>query len=664
MINMEWKGFRPMLLSNDEKDLESLDYVNNSYSISPKMDGCFIGSTKIQTDEGLLKIKDIVDNHMDVSVLSFNEKNSKLEYKKVVNWFNNGIGKKSDYTRLSIGRSKITCTHNHKILTNTGWKRADEIVDGDVGFKRTLNSHQKSLILASLLGDGCVAFEKRHENGGYRLIISNKEEEYVKHKLDCIGVSYVISSRISGFGTKMFVGTTCVMNDYDFNFKKINDHIKFIKDSYMTSELMSSLMTPEAVSLWIGDDGSLVNNNGNPETPRYSIHTEGHSKEQVKEFVKFFNQLGMSPSVYKNKKVKSNGEFLMFTTSDTFKLMDYIKDCSFKGKEYKLIGKYVEPTTLDIIQEKISVISNPSVRVFDKYDIEVEDNHNYIAENIVVHNCRVEITNEGLFGRSLKKIPNERLQEKYKQLCESLDEGEILEGEIWSPKMPCREIAGLCNRLDKSSKDNSIPEHLEIYLFDMYDESYMEKMDHRMRVDTLRVMFPIKDLKSLKIHVVEDTNVLSYSDVSEMYNIYIRQGFEGAVLFNNDSLYKKGRVTIKQDIAYKIKPHKEEDLLIIGVTERFINTNESNKNELGRSFKRNTKDDKQPTGIAASFECRLDNGIITKVAITGTEAFRKEIWDNKADYIGRWAVVLSMDFGVKDKPRHPRLTGIKEKIEK
>jgi hypothetical protein len=42
-----------------------------------------------------------------------------------------------------------------------------------------------------------------------------------------------------------------------------------------------------------------------------------------------------------------------------------------------------------------------------------------------------------------------------------------------------------------------------------------------------------------------------------------------------------------------MKPFKEDDLKIIDVTERMENTNESQINELGQSYKRNTVDAKK-----------------------------------------------------------------------
>ena len=101
------------------------------------------------------------------------------------------------------------------------------------------------------------------------------------------------------------------------------------------------------------------------------------------------------------------------------------------------------------------------------------------------------------------------------------------------------------------------------------------------------------------------------------------------MLMDGRKKYKQGRVTINQHIGFKMKPHNELDLPILGVTERFLNLNESETNELGQSFKRNTVDAKEGTGIAATFICQLPNGETTKVTITGIESARREIWQNQ-----------------------------------
>lgn len=267
---------------------------------------------------------------------------------------------------------------------------------------------------------------------------------------------------------------------------------------------------------------------------------------------------------------------------------------------------------------------------------------------------RTEISNEGLLGRSLKRLRNVKLQNYFEEVYENLPDGIILEAEIHSNSLPCRLIAGICN-----SDDKDILEDLKLYIFGIFDtdKTFEERISFLKEVEK-------QYLKGDRYEIIEQVKITSAEHAQEFFDNAIAKGFEGVVLMDGTKKYKQGRVTILQHIGFKIKPHNELDLPILGVTERFLNTNESQKNELGQSFKRNTVDAKQSTGIAATFICQLPNGETTKVSLTGDEAFRRDIWNNKESYIGKYAVVKSMAYGVKDKLRHPRLLDIKEQVEK
>jgi len=267
---------------------------------------------------------------------------------------------------------------------------------------------------------------------------------------------------------------------------------------------------------------------------------------------------------------------------------------------------------------------------------------------------RSEISNQGLLNRSLKILRNTEVQKYFEDVYKNLPDGIVLEAEVHSNTMPCREIAGICNSLD-----HDVPKDLKLYIFGIFDieKTFEERIQLLKEVEK-------KYLKGDRYEIVPQILIVSSEDATNFYKETLEEGFEGIVLMDGRKIYKQGRVTINQHIGFKKKPHSELDLPILGTTERFLNLNESEKNELGRSFKRNTVDAKEGTGIAATFICQLPNGETTKVSLTGDEAFRREIWKNRDSYIGKYAVVKSMAYGVKDKLRHARLIKIKEKIEK
>lgn len=286
---------------------------------------------------------------------------------------------------------------------------------------------------------------------------------------------------------------------------------------------------------------------------------------------------------------------------------------------------------------------------FDLNDLDFTDMYISVKRDGV----RAVVTNEGLKGRSLKKFQNPHLQTFFKDVYEFLPDGVTLDAEIHVESLPCREIAGICN-----SKDKEIPDDMKLYFFGMFDDC----LNFLQRNIALTVIS--KDCMSGdRFEIIPQYSIESPERAQEFFEDALQKGFEGAVLMDGRKHYKQGRVTIREGIGYKMKPFKEEDLPIIGVTERLENLNESQTNELGQSFKRNTVDAKKETGIAAAFLCDMGDGVTTKVTITGDEAQRRHIWENQEKYIGMIAVVKSMDYGAKEKLRHPVLVRVKERCE-
>ncbi len=266
---------------------------------------------------------------------------------------------------------------------------------------------------------------------------------------------------------------------------------------------------------------------------------------------------------------------------------------------------------------------------------------------------RAEVTNVGIMNRSLKWLRNAKMQEWFKPVWSKLPEGVIIEAEICDESLPCRTIAGICN-----SDAHDIPKGLKMYVFGLVDDELNFKDRNGMLYEIM------SGIKSTRYQIVKQLKINNVDEAKHAYQSYIDAGYEGAVLMDGRKMYKHGRVTVNQHIGFKLKKFREDDIEIIGVTERLENTNESQTNELGNSFKRNTKLDKEETGIAATFIVKLNNDKECKVTITGDESFRREIWKNKKSYIGKFAVVKSMDYGIKTRLRHPTLIRIKEKIEK
>ena len=106
----------------------------NTYE--PDYEPCFIGSTPVHLADGTTKsIKDIVDNKLDVEVLSFNKETGKISAKRIIDWKDNGTKSSLDMCVVKYKAPDnehvidcIVCTRNHKFWTPSGWVMAENLI--------------------------------------------------------------------------------------------------------------------------------------------------------------------------------------------------------------------------------------------------------------------------------------------------------------------------------------------------------------------------------------------------------------------------------------------------------------------------------------------------------------------------------------------------------
>lgn len=89
------------------------------------IDECLTGDTLVKTDQGLTRIDD--PTLVGKQVLSYNDKTGTWEYKKVLNWFDQG---NRQVFVIKTKSSTIKCTGNHLIRTTEGWISASDLKPG------------------------------------------------------------------------------------------------------------------------------------------------------------------------------------------------------------------------------------------------------------------------------------------------------------------------------------------------------------------------------------------------------------------------------------------------------------------------------------------------------------------------------------------------------
>jgi len=299
--------------------------------------------------------------------------------------------------------------------------------------------------------------------------------------------------------------------------------------------------------------------------------------------------------------------------------------------------------------------------------------------------CRVELIDGDVLGRSLKQVPSNYYNDKYKDLAQYLRQhGVVLEGELFSPNMSFREICRfykttnvIYNRkdLEKSKtfdKDwngrtidwmSTYHDDLKLYVFDCYVQSRPE-LSIWERLDYLKILltnsgfngileFPQKlELLGLQDKTYDEI----YDIMEETFEEVLSKGYEGIVLVNKTKPYRFGRATLKEKCIYKIKEDAlEYDGQIINVTEgtRAKEGAPKSTNELGRSVTSKLQEDREPSGIASGFDV-MYNGYRNNVSLQGFNHNElRQILIDKDKYIGTWIKYKGMK-PTKNVPRHSR----------
>lgn len=416
--------FRRMLLPKKETGAFPSEYISKTDE-----NRCLDGSTKILTDQGLIRIADIVNKQLDVKVLSYNQENSTFEYSKIMNYQkypadNQLIRMHIPFCPFANRKNSIVCTYDHRLLTQDGYKKASEITINDCICypAESYGDEAIEFIYGMLLGDASVEFERRKQLNGkapatFRIAFcqGEKQLEYLKFKQSLFGLdNFRIRRSKSGYAkTNVYQGHIPI--DDNICQTLINDGCIHDHHFYITKEFCERL-TPISLALWYLDDGTCrhLNNdvykNATYGSPSIEISTNSFSFEEVQLLIDVLrDKFNINSNIRHNKKNGKDYPSIYIPVSETQQFMKLIAPYVPECMRYKLTGDalnipfslsnfslnrtlrpiYTNPLTIESFS-----LSNFSNNRF-VYDIEVEHNHSFVASGIVNHNCQ---TIPWLFG--------------------------------------------------------------------------------------------------------------------------------------------------------------------------------------------------------------------------------------------------------------------------
>lgn len=256
------------------------------------------------------------------------------------------------------------------------------------------------------------------------------------------------------------------------------------------------------------------------------------------------------------------------------------------------------------------------------------------------------IVKDGIvYTRSMKPVRN-----KYVQFLFGREEYNGLDGEL---------IVGEPNAVDVYRTTNSgvmsadgEPD-VKFYVFDRWDwadEEYSYRLGNGLYGHS----------DNSGIVVVTQWLANSAEDVLRYETAALEDGYEGLMLRRADAKYKFGRSTAKEFILMKLKRFHDAEYKVVGFVERMRNNNEATKNELGYTERSTCQENLEGRGDLGALVLEFTDGQTFNCGTGFTDQDRREIWDNRDQYLGRMAKVKSFLIGVKDLPRFPVWLGFRD----
>jgi recombination protein RecA len=386
------------------------------------MFGCMSYATKVTLADGTQeKIGKIVNQRLDVEVLSYDPDSGEIVPRRIVNWFNNG--RAEHFLQFTVaksggnGRAQFAATANHLIQTPGGYRPAGELIPGDrviAAEPKLLSNQQIQVILGSLMGDDNLSPNLRGRSGTrFRMGQGAKQAAYLDWKVSLLG--NIGCSRTANAKGAVFADFTPLPE-----LAELHDAVYFGDGKKHLSWDYLKALTPLALAIWYMDDGSFtVRSKGVQErtqggSGRITICVEAMSPGTRDRLTQYLRDThGLDVKLVESGALRK--AILVFTTAASAKFQKVVAPYVHPSMDYKLLPGFrqrfaVEPefASPELRPQPARILDihvKPPARSMNRFDIEVEGGHNYFVDGVMVHNSPETTTG----GKALKFYASVRI---------------------------------------------------------------------------------------------------------------------------------------------------------------------------------------------------------------------------------------------------------------
>jgi recombination protein RecA len=386
------------------------------------MFGCMTYGTKVTLADGAQeKIGKIVNQRLDIEVLSYDPGTDRIVPRRIVNWFNNG--RAEQFLQFTVaksggnGRAQFSATENHLVHTPGGWRAAGELSAGDrvlIMEPKRLSDQQMQVVLGSLMGDGNLSPNRRGRSGTrFRLGHGARQAAYLNWKVSLLG--NIECTRTSNAKGAVFADFTPLPE-----LAELHEAVYFGDGKKHLSWDYLKELTPLALAIWYMDDGCFtLRSKGVQErtqggSGRIEICVEAMSpgsRERLAQHLR--DAYGLDVKLHASGTAQKS--ILRFTTSASEKFQKLVGPFVHPSMEYKLLprfrGRFDVPAQFAVAEQRLmpakilDIHVKPPARSMNRFDIEVEGHHNYFVDGVMVHNSPETTTG----GKALKFYASVRL---------------------------------------------------------------------------------------------------------------------------------------------------------------------------------------------------------------------------------------------------------------
>jgi hypothetical protein len=389
---------------HDPKDRDNSRILKSNFDLVV-LDECFTYDTKIMTELGEMNIGDIVENGIDVKILTFNHKEQKLEYQKINRWIRK---RKDSIYKIKFSNGLfIECTDNHKFYVNEkGYVRAKDLTSTD-----NLYMLPETFDKKTNLEKGEVLFKKLCVNNEQKAQITKTKRIKIPKKLSKMWEyngfynreknepQDILFSRLFKYGN--FKQSRCERKTKKNNRKKWWMVGTYEKNSQDESASFKKHITKndnkqsdEKFGKSIKNERKVKRKNFSFERREWKNNTATRNltsvvRGRMGDGITHTNK-GCQRTIQKLTKFIQGGHWESKTKNfnrSRWKFSQNKKMEIFRQKKDEGV-KFVRVDSIEILErgsyDKSTKVSSKDTRV---YDLEISSNHNYFANSILVSNC-------------------------------------------------------------------------------------------------------------------------------------------------------------------------------------------------------------------------------------------------------------------------------------